>query len=205
MSVGSIIRDFVFTSWYCLGPFHCSFGQCPDHASFIEVERKKKRGKSSRTDLLKLPFLRQQQSKIIVCQNRRTESPRPIVSTTICVTSPQRMGATQCHNLPIIESHPAEDGSKMILFFAGVREAPVGRTQRDVAIGAARPPRNFGTLHFLECAHAGECPEVGVGYPGKFFCKKSEPCHRGEQNFREISRLIGSRKSRAALRPALAP
>ncbi len=58
----------------------------------------------------------------------------------------------------------------MGLVFGAVGEAAVWGAEGDVAVGAAGAPGDCGTLHFLDGGYAGEGPEVGVGYPGVFFC-----------------------------------
>lgn len=99
----------------------------------------------------------------------------------------------------------------MVLFLGGVRETPIRRAHGDIAISAPGPPRNVGALHLLDGADTTECPEIRIGNPGKF-CYKSSIRYRWSPNFwtdrartkRDIP-LMGSKKSRAALRPALAP
>ena len=58
----------------------------------------------------------------------------------------------------------------MGLLFGTVRQAAVGRTEGDVAIGAAGPPGDDGALHLLNGGDTGEGPEVGIAYPWKVFC-----------------------------------
>ena len=82
----------------------------------------------------------------------------------------QSMSAAEGNDFAVVETHAAEDGTEVGLLFCSVREAPVGRAEGYVAVGAAGAPGDCGALHFLDGGCAGEGPEVGVGYPGEFFC-----------------------------------
>lgn len=79
------------------------------------------------------------------------------------------MGATQRHNLAVIEPHAAKDGSEMALFLTAVRQTPVGSAHGYVSIDPTGPPRDIRPLHFLDGAHTSEGPEVGVSDPGELF------------------------------------
>ena len=93
--------------------------------------------------------------------------------------------------------------------FGAVGEAAIGGAEGDVAVGAAGAPGDGGTLHFLDGGDAAEGPEVGVGYPGELLCGKRMISYCVKNGIgamgTDYARLTGSRKSRAALRPALAP
>lgn len=78
------------------------------------------------------------------------------------------MCAAQSDNLAVIETHTAKDGAEMGLLLRAVRETTIGRAHADVSVRSAWAPGHDGTLHFLDGADAGECPEVGVGDPGEF-------------------------------------
>ena len=116
----------------------------------------------------------------------------------------ERVRAGQGDDLAVVEAHAVEDGAQVGLVFGAVGEAAVGRAHGYVTVGAAGAPGDGGALHFLDGADAGEGPEVGVGYPGVFlwggWVRKASGV-RGEG----WVPLTGSRKSRAAFSPALAP
>ena len=95
------------------------------------------------------------------------------------------------------------------MIFGAVGEAAVGRAHGDVAVVAAGTPGDGRALHFLDGADAGEGPEVGVGYPG-VFCwgdvRVVVKDRRGKEGGGgDWVPFTGSRKSRAAFKPALAP
>ena len=81
----------------------------------------------------------------------------------------QSVGPGQGDDFAVVEAHAAEDGAEMSLIFGAVWEATVGCTHGDVAVCAAWAPWDGWPLHFLDCADAGEGPEVGVGDPWVFF------------------------------------
>lgn len=80
------------------------------------------------------------------------------------------MCAAQRNDLTVIEAHAAEDGAEMGLLFRTVGETSVGSAHGHISVGSARPPWDYGTLHFLDGADAGEGPQIGVGDPGELFC-----------------------------------
>ena len=86
----------------------------------------------------------------------------------------QGVGARQRDDFSVVETHAAEDGAQVGLFFGSVWEAAVWGAEGNVAVGAAGAPGDGGALHFLDGGYAGEGPEVGVGYPGEFFCGREE-------------------------------
>lgn len=117
--------------------------------------------------LPKSPLLPQQQPEIIIRHDRRAETPGSIEPTPVRMAPPQRMSAAQSHNLPVVETHPPENGAEMRLVFRAVGKAAVGRAQAGVTIRPAGPPGDGGALHLLDRADAGEGPEVRVGDPGE--------------------------------------
>lgn len=83
----------------------------------------------------------------------------------------QSMCAAQSHDLAVIKTHTAEDGAKVRLLLRAVGETTIRRAHTNVSVGPAGAPWHDGTLHLLDGADAGECPEVGVGDPGEFLWK----------------------------------
>ena len=55
----------------------------------------------------------------------------------------------------------------MILRLASIRQTSIGCAPTGIPVRATRPPWHNGALHFLDCGHSGEGPEVGVGDPGE--------------------------------------
>lgn len=119
------------------------------------------------------------------------------------------VSAGQGDYFPVVEAHSREDGAQVRLVFGAVGEPSVGRAHGYVAVGAAGPPGDGGALHFLDGAYPGEGPEVGVGYPGVFFWRGGGIRWVCGEKFGGggwgVLPLTGSRKSRAAFKPAFAP
>ena len=86
------------------------------------------------------------------------------------MTAAKSVGSRQGDDLGIVEAHATEDGAEMGLVFRSVRQATVRRAKGNIAVGAAGPPGDYGTLHLLYGGHASERPKVGIAYPGKAFC-----------------------------------
>ena len=75
------------------------------------------------------------------------------------------MSSAEGYDFAVVEAHAAEDGAEVRLLFGAIGESTIRRAGADITVGAAWAPGYGGTLHFLDCGHAGEGPEVGVGYP----------------------------------------
>lgn len=82
----------------------------------------------------------------------------------------QGVRAAQGDHLTIIEAHPAEDVTNVLLVLGSVRKAAVGSAARDITVLATWSPRDGGSLHLLDSAGASKSPEVGVGDPWELLC-----------------------------------
>ena len=155
--------------------------------------------------LLPRPLLPQQQAEVVVRDDGRGEGPGAVEAGAVGVAAAEGVGAGQGDDLPVVEAHAVEDGAEVGLLFGPVGEAAVGRAHGYVPGGAAGAPGDGGALHFLDGADAGEGPEVRVGYPGVFGWEWGiRRVWRGYRGKGWVP-LTGSRKSRAAFKPAFAP
>lgn len=195
MSVGSIISDLDLLSWYCLGPSHYarSVERRPDICSTGAVAH-----------LSEAPFLVHQEAEVIVRHDGGAEGPRAFETASVGVTPSQSVCTAQGHNLSVVEAHAAEYRAQVALLLGSVRQATVGCAHCHVFVVAAWPPRDDGTLHFLDGADTSKRPEIGVGDPRELLCTTCQSS-RSVRVMESCSRLTGSKKSRAALRPEFAP
>ena len=119
------------------------------------------------------------------------------------------VGTGQSDDLLVVEAHAVEDVAEVVLALGGVGQAAVGSARGHVPILAAGAVRDDGAQHLLHGAHAAEDPQVRVGDPGELGCfllSAFPPFPSfSHHSARPHSPFTGSRKSRAAFRPALAP
>src|SRR2546421_11768740 len=82
------------------------------------------------------------------------------------------MRATESYYFAVVKSHAVENGTKVVFDLRRIRETSVRCAQGCVAVLTTRPPGYDRTLHLLNSANASKGPEVGVGDPRKFLCKR---------------------------------
>lgn len=119
--------------------------------------------------LLVLPLLLKQQLEVVVGQGGGAECPGTREARAVRVAAAEGVGAGQSNHGAVVEAHASEDGADVARALAGVGQAAVGGTERDVAVGAACAVGDLGALHFLDGTDASEDPEIGVGDPRECF------------------------------------
>lgn len=110
------------------------------------------------TYLAEAPFLVHQQFIVIIRDDSRAECPRPFEPTSIGVASTHGMGAAEGDNLTVVETHAAEDGTQMRLFFGAVGQTSVWGAHGYISVGSAGAPGYHGSLHLLDRTDACKCP-----------------------------------------------
>jgi hypothetical protein len=153
------------------------------------------------------PLLLEEELVVVICQNGGRECPWSFEAGSIGVAAAEGVGTGEGNDFLVVETHSAEDGAEMVLFFRSIWETAIRGAKRQVAVRAAWAVWYHWALHLLEGADACEDPEIGVSNPWKLLCKKSAVCTNVEAVERRRVKvpLMGSRKSRAAFKPALAP
>jgi hypothetical protein len=124
------------------------------------------------------------------------------------VAASESMSSAKSDDLLVTEAHATKDGTEMVLLLGSVRKTSVWGAGGNILIGSSRAVWDDRALHFLDGADTTENPEIGIGNPRELLCKigilARVPIFIQDTELKEDIRLIGSRKSRAALRPALA-
>lgn len=156
--------------------------------------------------LLHGPLLVQEQFEVLICNHRGRKCPRPFESASSRVASPKGVSTAQCDNLLVVETHTVEDVSQVLVSLFSIGQTSVGCTSSHVLVHSPWSVWDGGTLHLLDSTDSTKDPEVGVSDPWELFCKKLSVHNVLVEDGRmEHARLMGSRKSRAATSPALAP
>jgi hypothetical protein len=156
--------------------------------------------------LLHAPLLVQEQFVVLICNHGGRKRPRPFKPASSRVAPPKGVSTAQCDNLLVVETHTIEDVSQVLVSLFSIWQTSVRCTSSNILVHSSWSVWDDGALHLLDCADSTKDPEVGVGDPWELFCKKLS-VHNGwlRMGEWEHARLMGSRKSRAACSPALAP
>jgi hypothetical protein len=153
--------------------------------------------------LLPRPLLLYQEAEELVGEDGGTEVPRTVETGAVLVSTAQGVGTGQGDHLAVIEAHTSENFADVLVVLGSVWQTSVRGAGGEVPICTARSPGDRRTLHLLDGAGTGKGPEVGVRDPWELFYER---VRESEQTVGDINiPLTGSRKSRAILRPALAP
>ena len=113
------------------------------------------------------------------------------------------MGTAQSDDLLIVEAHTAKNITQVLVSLGGIWETSIRCACCDILIFSAWPVWNNWTLHLLDSDDSAENPEIGVADPWELFYDKCQQLTANESE--GYLRFTGSKKSRAATSPALAP
>lgn len=162
--------------------------------------------------LLVNPLLREEELEELVGHDSRAEVPRTVISGTVSMGTTQGMSTAEGNHFTVIKAHAAKDVSDMLLVLGGVGEAAIWSASRGIVVLTARSPWDGGTLQLLDGTGTGKSPEIRVGDPWEFGYSITNVSNTVMLNVLSTpqcdgldSPLTGSKKSRAVLRPALAP